>query len=114
MCLNQFKGGEALPLRQRRIFEPPNVRRRAGGIDAASPSATRRTASVTSKNIQGMYSPTLPDNFPAISGKLFKHYPTLDAAEPRTSRSHYWRPFVGMVAACCRQFPVSRTVYVRH
>lgn len=95
MYRNQFKTGEAEPLRKRRISAPPIFRRLSGRNVAAIPTAKRRSvrrmAGEDTEVNPVAHPPSLPGNFPAISRKLAGPCRPFASAIPRTIERQFQR-----------------------
>jgi len=103
MSFIRFNTGQAEPLRQRRISEPPIFRRLSGGVDAALPTAKRRAArrmaGENAEMIPAAPPPLQPGNFPELSRKLAGHCRPFAGAISGTTQRQFQRLFAVLTGA---------------
>jgi len=118
MFLNPFNTEEAEPLRERRIWPPPILRRLVGGIAAGLPAANRRDARRTTGVISTAYPPEhpakLPGNLRAIAGRLFNRCRTFFRQTSGKFLPQCRRTSTGFTGAVAGQSLVSLQSYARH
>jgi hypothetical protein len=114
MYLNLFKAGQALPLRQRRIWSPPILRQLSGGNAARLPMAIRRNVAWMVGSISAVHPPEhpapLPGNLRANAGSLFNRF----RAIALTFTAQCRRTSPGITSTVAGHSPISFPSYAWH